>query len=88
MVSLSYVYVCVEGRLARTSWQIRPWPKTVILLINKKSVNQSVPERHWGLFALYPIMAVRLSSSKEGSANSVAEMWAAFHSNILLLLVF
>ena len=31
MVSLLYLHVCVQGRLARTGWKIRPWLKTVIL---------------------------------------------------------
>ena len=37
---LNVTYVCAEGRLARTGWEIRPRPRTVILL--KTSVSQSV----------------------------------------------
>ena len=31
---VNIVYVCVEGRPQRAGWEIRPQPKTVVLLIN------------------------------------------------------
>ena len=37
------MYVCVEGRLARTGQKIKPRPKPVILLINIiQSISQSI----------------------------------------------
>ena len=36
---VNIMLVCAEGRLARIGWKIRPWPQTVILLIN---INHSI----------------------------------------------
>ena len=43
MLPLLYVHVCVQDRVARTSWKTRPRPKTVIFPIKiNQSINQSL----------------------------------------------
>ena len=62
IVSL-YLYVCVEGRLARTGWNIRQRPKTVILLIKSQIQSLQSPPPPSPLFSLSLCLSVCLSLS-------------------------
>ena len=59
IVSILHVYVCVEGRLARSVWKTRPPPKTVIILIE---INQIIIQSLLALSLLFFILSFLLFS--------------------------